>query len=59
MGGGENLARRKSTRGRTFLVGGDEQIFGWWGTPPTRENLVIPYIKAKKKRKTSFIILKF
>ena len=42
--------RRKSNGGRIFPGAGDEQILGWWsGLPPSRENPVIPYIKAKKK----------
>ena len=48
----KNLVRRKSNGGRIFASGGDEQILGWWGgvgTPPSRENPITPYIKAKKK----------
>ena len=45
----KNLMRRKSIRGRIFPGEGDEQLLDWWGDSPSRENPVIPYIKAKKK----------
>ena len=60
----KNLVRRKSTGGRIFPGGGDEQILGWWGDSPSRENLIIPYRKAKNfqsftlRRKTIFTTLK-
>ena len=47
--GDKNLMKRKSNGGRIFPGGGDEQILDWWGAPPSTENPVIPYIKAKKK----------
>ena len=41
--------RRKSIGGRISPGEEDEQILGWWRESPSRENPVIPYIKAKKK----------
>ena len=45
----KNLMKRKSIGESIFPGEEDEQILGWWGDSPSRENPVIPYIKAKKK----------
>ena len=41
--------KRKSIGESIFPGEEDGQILGWWGDSPSRENPVIPYIKAKKK----------
>ena len=57
QGEDKNLVRRKSNAGRIFPGGGMSkfQTGGW--SPPSRENPVILYIKAIKK-KTLFTFLK-